>query len=92
MMRIAVYARVSTSHQVQTQTNEQQLERLSAHIASQGWQLAEEDIFRDDGFSGSTLNRPGLDGLRDRSASGELDLVFVTAPDRLARKYVIRSC
>jgi site-specific DNA recombinase len=88
MMRIAVYARVSTSHQTQTQTIEQQLERLSAHIALQGWQLADEDIFRDDGFSGSTLNRPGLDGLRDRAASGELDLVFVTAPDRLARKYV----
>ena len=87
-MRIAVYVRVSTSHQTQTQTIEQQLERLRAHIASQGWQLAEEHIFRDDGFSGSILSRPGLDGLRDRAASGELDLVLMTAPDRLARKYV----
>ncbi|HEX6269995.1 MAG TPA: recombinase family protein, partial [Anaerolineales bacterium] len=87
-MRIAVYVRVSTSHQTQTQTIEQQLERLRAHIESQGWQLAEEHIFRDDGFSGSALNRPGLDGLRDRAASGELDLVLLTAPDRLARKYV----
>ena len=32
-MRIAVYARVSTSHQTQTQTIKRQLERLSAHIA-----------------------------------------------------------
>jgi site-specific DNA recombinase len=87
-MRIAVYVRVSTSHQTQTQTIEQQLERLRTHIESQGWQLLDEHIFRDDGFSGSTLNRPGLDGLRDRAASGELDLVFLTAPDRLARKYV----
>jgi len=88
MMRIAVYARVSTSHQTQTQTIEQQLERLRAHIVSQGWQLLDEHIFRDDGFSGSTLSRPGLDNLRDRAASGELDLVLMTAPDRLARKYV----
>jgi site-specific DNA recombinase len=87
-MRIAVYVRVSTSHQTQTQTIEQQLERLRAHIEAHGWQLAEEHIFRDDGFSGSALNRPGLDGLRDRAASGELDLVLLTAPDRLARKYV----
>ena len=87
-MRIAVYVRVSTSHQTQTQTIEQQLERLRAHVEAQGWQIADEHIFRDDGFSGSTLNRPGLDGLRDRAASGELDLVLLTAPDRLARKYV----
>jgi site-specific DNA recombinase len=87
-MRIAVYVRVSTSHQTQIQTIEQQLERLRAHIEAQGWQLADEHIFRDDGFSGSALNRPGLDGLRDRAASGELDLVLLTAPDRLARKYV----
>jgi len=87
-MRIAVYVRVSTSHQTQTQTIEQQLERLRAHIEAQSWQLADEYIFRDDGFSGSFLNRPGLDGLRDQAARGELDLVLLTAPDRLARKYV----
>jgi site-specific DNA recombinase len=87
-MRIAVYVRVSTSHQTQTQTIEQQLERLRAHIEAQGWQLADEAIFRDDGFSGSILNRPGLDRLRDRAGAGELDLVLLTAPDRLARKYV----
>jgi site-specific DNA recombinase len=87
-MRTAVYVRVSTSHQTQTQTIEQQIEQLRAHIETQGWQLLGEDIFRDDGFSGSTLNRPGLDCLRDRAAAGELDLVLLTAPDRLARKYV----
>ena len=87
-MRIAVYARVSTNHQTQTQTIEQQLERLRAHIQTQSWQLQDEHIFRDDGFSGSILNRPGLDRLRDRAAVGELDLVLLTAPDRLARKYV----
>lgn len=87
-MRIAVYVRVSTYHQMQTQTIEQQLERLRTHIEAQGWPLADEYIFRDDGFSGSALNRPGLDRLRDRAAAGELDLVLLTAPDRLARKYV----
>jgi len=87
-MRTVVYVRVSTSRQAQAQTIEQQLERLRAHLVAQECRLAEEDIFRDDGYSGSTLNRPGLDRLRDRAAAGEVERVFLTAPDRLARKYV----
>jgi site-specific DNA recombinase len=87
-MRLAVYVRVSTQRQAQAQTIEQQLERLRAHIASQGWELAEENIFRDDGYSGASLNRPGLDRLRDQARACEIDRVLLTAPDRLARKYV----
>ena len=83
-MRVAVYARVSTSRQVQLQSIEQQLERLNGHIRAQGWELTEENIFRDDGYSGATLTRPGLDKLRDKARGRELDLVLLTAPDRLA--------
>jgi site-specific DNA recombinase len=87
-MRIAVYVRVSTRNQADQHTIEQQLERLCGHIQKQGWNLAVENIFRDDGYSGSTLHRPGLDRLRDQAAMNTFDLVLVTAPDRLARKYV----
>ena len=87
-MRIAVYVRVSTQRQAQTQTIEQQLERLRAHVQSQGWELAEENIFRDDGYSGASLNRPGLDRLRDKVKAAEIDRLVLTAPDRLARNYV----
>jgi DNA invertase Pin-like site-specific DNA recombinase len=34
------------------------------------------------------LGRPGLDRLRDHAALADLDVVLVTAPDRLARNYV----
>lgn len=87
-MQVAVYVRVSTQRQAQAQTIEQQLERLGAHIQAQGWQLSDDHIFRDDGYSGATLNRPGLDRLRDRAAQAEFERVLITAPDRLARKYV----
>lgn len=87
-MRTAVYVRGSTSRQAQAQTIEQPLERLRAHLESQGCPLADEDIFREDGFSGSTLKRPGLDRLRDRVAADEVERVLLTAPDRLVRKYV----
>ena len=87
-MRIALYARVSTSRQAQAQPIEQQLERLQAHLASQGAAVDEHSIFRDAGYRGASLSRPGLDQLRDRAALAEFDRVVVTAPDRLARKYV----
>jgi site-specific DNA recombinase len=87
-MRVAIYARVSTLRQQQSQTIEQQFERLQAHIAEQGWELAEEHIFRDDGYSGAKLTRPGLERLRERAVLGEFELVLITAPDRLARNYV----
>jgi site-specific DNA recombinase len=90
-MRIAIYGRVSTSHQVDHQTIEQQLERLTAHVrahAAEGWALDPAHVFRDDGYSGAVLARPGLDRLRDAVKAREADRVLVTAPDRLARNYV----
>jgi site-specific DNA recombinase len=87
-MRVAIYVRVSTSHQVQAQTIEQQLECLRAYVQAQGWPLPDENVFRDDGYSGATLKRPGLDQLRDRVRNRELDRLVLTAPDRLARNYV----
>ena len=87
-MRVAVYARVSTTRQAQAQTIEQQLDRLRAAVAERGWELDDQHIYRDDGYSGAKLARPGLDCLRDHAALAELDLVVVTAPDRLARNYV----
>ena len=88
-MEIALYVRVSTSRQQQTQTIEQQIDRLQAHVATQpDWQFVEEHIYRDDGDSGAKLNRPGLDRLRERAAMATFELVLITAPDRLARNDV----
>src|SRR5216683_613507 len=87
-MRAAVYARVSTTRQAQAQTIEQQLDRLRAAAAERGWALDDQHVYRDDGFSGAGLGRPGLDRLRDHAALADLDVVLVTAPDRLARNYV----
>jgi site-specific DNA recombinase len=88
-MEIALYVRVSTNRQQQAQTIEPQLERLHTYVAAHpDWQLAEEHIYRDDGYSGAKLNRPGLDRLRDRAAMAAFERVLITAPDRLARSYV----
>jgi site-specific DNA recombinase len=86
-MSTAFYVRVSSAAQVQSQTIEQQLERLRAYGAARGLPWDERRLFRDDGYSGATLARPGLDRLRDEVALAAYDRVVVTAPDRLARKY-----
>jgi site-specific DNA recombinase len=87
-MSTAIYVRVSTERQTLAQTIEQQIDRLTAHVHVQGETLHPEHIFRDDGYSGATLNRPGLDRLRDRVKEGTIDRVLIASPDRLARHYV----
>ena len=86
-MSLAIYVRVSTQRQAQSQTIEQQLQRLLSHVKEEGASLLPENIYRDDGFSGSSLSRPGLDQLRDKVRRGEVTHLLMTAPDRLARKY-----
>jgi site-specific DNA recombinase len=66
-MRVAVYVRVSTSRQVKLQTIEQQLERVRRHAWEKGWELPDENIFRDDGYSGTIL---GLVRVSTRYATG----------------------
>jgi site-specific DNA recombinase len=88
-MRAALYVRVSTDRQQQAQTIEQQVTQLHSYVAAhQGWSVAAEHVFRDDGYSGAKLDRPGLDALRDQAARAAFDVVLVTAPDRLARNFV----
>ena len=88
-MRAALYVRVSTDRQQQAQTIEQQVTQLHSYVAArEGWTVAAEHVFRDDGHSGARLDRPGLDALRDHAARAAFDVVLVTTPDRLARNFV----
>src|SRR4029453_4730445 len=88
-MEVALYVRVSTTRPQQTPTIAQQLARLRAYVATQpAWHLAEAHIYRDDGYRGAKLNRPGLDRLRDRAALAAFARVLLTAPDRLAPNHV----
>ena len=87
-MRVAAYVRVSTSRQVKLETIEQQLEMVRKYAREKGWELPEEKTFRDDGYSGTTLKRPALDALRDKTRLREFEVVVVASPDRLARNYV----
>lgn len=86
--RAAFYARVSTARQEQEQTIGSQLASLEQEAARRGWSIPKERRYIDDGFSGTRLDRPGLDALRDAAADGLLDVVLIHCPDRLARSYI----
>ncbi|MDG3007353.1 recombinase family protein [Paludisphaera sp. Pla2] len=87
-MKIAIYARVSTQRQAEAQTIDEQIGRLREHARGRGWDLQEANVFRDDGYSGAALKRPGLDRLRDAAAMASFDAILLTDPDRLARNFV----
>ena len=88
-VRCAVYTRKSTDEGLDQEFNslEAQFEACSAYIASQkheGWRalLARYD---DGGFSGGTLERPGLQRLFSEIDAGRIDMVVVYKIDRLTR-------
>lgn len=85
-MRVAAYVRVSTSRQVKLQTIEQQLEMVRRHAQEQGWELLEEDIFRDDGFSGTMLGRSALGRQLERLTEAYLGEVIPLAEYHRRRK------
>jgi len=86
MSSIAIYARVSTDHQVTNNTIEAQISSLKEKAKSRGYVIDPNLIFTDNGVSGAVLERPALDALRDRAFYGDIDKVLVLCPDRLARK------
>ena len=88
-IRAAIYARVSTDLQEKEQTIRSQLEAIRVYVSERGYTVSGEYI--DDGFSGATLDRPGLDGLRDALRTSEMDVVVFHSPDRLARKAVYQG-
>ena len=87
MQTTAVYARVSSDVQKKNQTIGSQTQALMSHAEKLGFVVADDLVFEDEGYSGATLVRPGLDRVRDLAAEGRLDVLLVYSPDRLSRKY-----
>jgi site-specific DNA recombinase len=87
MKMAAIYARVSSDKQKEENTIASQTAALVAFAREHGYDVPGEWIFEDEGFSGASLVRPGLERLRDLAAEGQIEAVLVYAPDRLSRKY-----
>lgn len=88
-LRCAIYTRKSTEEGLQQDFNslDAQREACEAYIASQkscGW-IHLNDHFDDGGFSGGTLERPGIQRLLREIEAGMVDVVVVYKIDRLSR-------
>ncbi|MBB5691701.1 recombinase family protein [Roseomonas alkaliterrae] len=88
-LRCAVYTRKSTDEGLDKDFNtlDAQREACEAYIASQraeGWMLV-RDRYDDGGFSGGTLERPGLKRLLGDIEVGLIDVIVVYKIDRLSR-------
>jgi site-specific DNA recombinase len=82
---VILYARVSTDEQARSGYSlSQQLEALRAYAAREGYEILDE--VTDPGKSGATLDRPGLDRVRNLVASGGVSAVLAQDRDRFARE------
>src|SRR4051812_21968971 len=84
--RVALYARVSTEEQREGQTIDSQVAELERYAQEAGWLIT--GVYRDEGWSGSLMERPELDRLRDDAPKGVFDAVLINDVDRLARDVV----
>ena len=88
LMKVAaIDARVSSDQQKEEKTIASQTAALVEFARSEGYSVSVEWGFQDEGYSGASLVRPGLERVRDLAAGGEIQAVLALAPDRLSRKY-----
>jgi site-specific DNA recombinase len=88
-VRCAIYTRKSTEEGLEQAFNslDAQREACAAYILSQqheGWIML-PDVYDDGGFSGGSMNRPGLQRLLDAVGQGRVDVIVVYKVDRLTR-------
>ena len=88
-LRCAIYTRKSTEEGLDQNYNslDAQRDACQAYIKSQkseGW-VALRDTYDDGGFSGGTLNRPGVQRLLEDVREGLVDVIVVYKIDRLSR-------
>src|SRR5260370_39961517 len=84
---VAFYARVSSEAQARDHTIDSQVAALKERIAADGLQLEPDHGYVDDGWSGTNLQRPALEKLRDAVAGGRVQCISAHPPDRLARRH-----
>jgi site-specific DNA recombinase len=82
-----IYARVSSEQQREENTIASQTASLIEFAKSHELEVPKEWVFEDEGYSGATLERPGLERVRDLAAEGQIQVVLAYSPDRLSRKY-----
>jgi site-specific DNA recombinase len=83
-LRVIAYPRVSTDEQSEEGVSLQaQVAKMRAYAELYGIEIV--DVVEDAGFSGKTLDRPGLQSILARLKRKEIDGILVAKLDRLSR-------
>jgi site-specific DNA recombinase len=88
LIRAAIYARVSTEEQGEKYGLTSQVTELRALAAERGYTVQAGTEFVDDGVSGTTLERPALERLREAARLAQVQRLLILDPDRLSRRLV----
>lgn len=88
--RVGLYTRVSTDMQAMADEGslDTQEQRLRSAVAARAGAHEVIEVFREEGASGKSLDRPALRRLMRSVEGGSVDLVLVTRIDRLSRSLV----
>jgi site-specific DNA recombinase len=81
----AIYMRVSSPGQEENYSLPDQLKDSSNYCSEMGYRVSEQHIYNDGAQRSYTLNRPGLDAVRDAIRRGEIQVLVVGKFDRLSR-------
>ena len=82
-MRVALYPRVSGHEQEDNYSIPEQIKRMTAYCEARGWMVYK--IYTDSGYTGSNLERPGLQMMIKDAETKKIDMVLVYKLDRLSR-------
>ena len=86
--KVGMYMRLSKDDERsgESLSIENQRKILTEYITQQGWTLYDEYV--DDGISGTTFDRPGVQRLLDDAKTGRINLILCKDLSRFGRNYI----
>ena len=82
-MRVGLYPRVSGHEQEDNYSIPEQIDRMKKYCEARDWMVYK--IYTDSVYTGSNMERPGLQDMIKDCEKGKLDMVLVYKLDRLSR-------
>lgn len=87
----ALYGRTSTGNQEEEKTIDSQVAEVEERIKSDSNIIATENKYTDDGWTGTTLERPALDRMLNDAKAGKFQVLYIYDLGRIARKYHLQK-
>ena len=85
---VGIYVRLSKDDERagESLSIENQKLMLTKYVIEQGWRIVE--IYVDDGYSGTSFNRPAVQRLLEDAQRGKINLIIVKDMSRFGRNYI----